>query len=123
MGLRTLLWRKTDDALVRLPDGSLRLVADARRLESDFDITRLWNLPDAPALPGDEDLESCLRRLGFTDEQMQYVRRSYANATGEEPRYISAQASLDDMAVFGSNDYRILDGYDRLPGRPPRPMT
>jgi monoamine oxidase len=52
--------------------------------------------------------------LGFTDTEMQYVRRSYANATGDAPQYISAQASLDDMAVFDSNDYRILDGYDQL---------
>ncbi len=89
-------------------------MADARRLYPDFDITRSWELPDVQPLPGDEALDSYLRRLGFTDAQMQYVRRSYANATGDEPQYISVQASLDDMRKFGSNDYRILDGYDRL---------
>jgi len=100
--------------LVRLADGSLRTLAEARRLYPDFDITRSWDLPDAPALPGDEDLESYLRRLGFSDEQMQYVRRSYANATGDDPRYISVEANRDDMRKFMSNDYRILDGYDCL---------
>jgi monoamine oxidase len=98
-----------------LADGSLRLVADARQLYPDFDAARFLELPDSPVLPGDEDLESYLRRLGFSETQIQYVRRSYANATGEEPRYISAQAALDDMAGFGSGDYRILDGYDCLP--------
>ena len=100
--------------LVRLADGSLRTIADARRQYPDFDITRSWDLPDAPVLPGDEDLERYLRRLGFSDEQMQYVRRSYANASGDDPRYISVEANRDDMRKFMSNDYRILDGYDCL---------
>ena len=71
------------------------------RLSSDFDLTRFWELPDVPVLPGDEDLESYLRRLGFSDAQMQYIRRSYANATGEAPQYISAQASLDGPEPAG----------------------
>jgi monoamine oxidase len=64
--------------------------------------------------PGDESLDSYLRRLGFTDEQMAYVRRSYANATGDAPEYISAQAALEDMVIFQGDDFRILDGYDCL---------
>jgi monoamine oxidase len=89
-------------------------MADARRLYPDFDITRSWKLPDVPVLPGDEPLDGYLRRLGFTDVQMQYVRRAYANATGESPQYISALASLEDIGKFGNGDFRILDGYDCL---------
>jgi monoamine oxidase len=87
-------------------------MADARRLSPDFDITRSWELPDVPVLPGDEDLDSYLLRLGFNDVQLGYVRRAYANATGEAPRNISAMSALEDMEILGSGDYRVLDGYD-----------
>jgi monoamine oxidase len=87
-------------------------MADARRLYPDFDITRSWEVPDVPVLPGDEDLGSYLVRLGFNDEQIDYVRRSYANATGDSLRYISTQAAMEDIVAFGKGDYRILDGYD-----------
>lgn len=65
-------------------------------------------------LPGDESLDSYLRRLGFTDAQMRYVRRSYANATGDAPEHISAQAAREDLPTLLGEDFRILDGYDCL---------
>ncbi len=79
-------------------------------------MTRVWNLPDVPVLAGDEDLGSYLRRLGFTHEQLEYTRRSFANATGDSMAYISAQSALEELrdTRFGSGDFRILDGYDCL---------
>jgi monoamine oxidase len=119
--LRTLHWTKTDESLVRLSDGALRTMADARRLYPRFDITRSWNFPTEllaahPLAPFDQPLDAFLRRLGFDDDQLEYVRRSYANATGESIHRLSARAALDDWsdARFGTGDYRILDGYDTI---------
>jgi monoamine oxidase len=98
-----------------MADGSLKPMVEARR-DPLFDITRAWNLPDVPVLPGDEDLKSYLKRLGFNDDQLSYVRRAYANATGDSMEYISAQETLDQLhdGSAGEGDFRILDGYDCL---------
>lgn len=119
--LRTLHWTKTDESLVRLADGTLRTMAEARRLYPRFDITRSWAFPPGlleanPIAPFDQPLDAYLRRLGFGDDQLDYVRRSYANAAGESPHRLSARAALDDWADdrFGEGDYRILDGYDTI---------
>lgn len=116
--LRTLHWRKTDDSLVRMADGSLRTMEDARKHSPAFDITRTWKLPDLPPHPEDESLEAYLRRIGFTAAQLYYVRRSYGNAAGDDMRYISARACMEEWRddTGGDGDYRILDGYDRLTG-------
>jgi monoamine oxidase len=89
---------------------------DARRFNSQFEVTRTWKLPDVPVQTGDEDLEHYLRRIGFTDEQIRYTQRSYVNAAGDAIRYLSAEAYLEDMRdeSCGSGDFRIMDGYDRL---------
>lgn len=119
--LRTLHWKKTDESLVRLADGTLRTMADARRLYPRFDITRSWDfapelLAAHPIAPFDQPLDGYLRRLGFNPDQLEYVRRSYANAAGESIHRLSARAALDDWADtrFGQGDYRILDGYDTI---------
>lgn len=116
LGLRTLHVRKSDDSLVRLADGSWRTMADSRRLYPDFDLTRSWNLPPAPVEPGDEDFESYLKRVGFSADQLQYVRRAYGNSICEDISRVSALSCLAELqdASAGSGDYRILDGYDRL---------
>jgi monoamine oxidase len=90
-------------------------MAEARRLYPDFEITRSWALPDIPPLP-DEDLGRYLTRLGFSEAQLEYTRRSYGNATGEALPFISAEAALADMrdTTSGAGDYRILDGYDSI---------
>jgi len=73
-------------------------------------------LPDVPVLEGDEDFASYLKRIGFTDEQLQYVRRSFANAEGDDMRFLSATSHLnainDRDDINGSGDFRILNGYD-----------
>ncbi|MBZ0295244.1 MAG: hypothetical protein K8L99_21955, partial [Anaerolineae bacterium] len=81
--LHTLHWRKTEDSMVRLADGSWRTMVDARHQYPDFDITRSWLLPDVPVQPEDEDLGSYLRRIGFSEAQLRYTSRSYINATGD----------------------------------------
>ncbi len=81
-----------------------------------FDITRSWTLPDVPVLPGDEAFGAYLRRIGFSDEQLEYTRRAFANASGDSMEYRSAEAALAEMhdSSVGENDFRILDGYDSL---------
>lgn len=88
---------------------------EARRVDPEWDLTRSWDLPSIPALPG-EDLESYLRRIGFSDVALSYTQRGFAGALSEAMRHIDAQASLDEMhdTSAGKGDYRILDGYTRL---------
>lgn len=112
--LRTLHWRKMDDSLVRLEDGLLTTMRDARARYPDFDLTRTWELPDVPPLPDDESLEGYLRRIGFSDHQLRYTRRAYANAAGDTPAHLSAIAALQDMHKQAGEDHRILDGYDQV---------
>ncbi len=91
-------------------------MADARRLFPDFDVTRSWALPDVPVLPGDEPLDTYLRRIGFSDAQLDYTQRGFAGASAEAMRNLSASVSLDEMhdTTAGEGDYRLLDGYERL---------
>jgi monoamine oxidase len=116
LGLTLAHWKKQDDSLVRLADGTLRTMSDARRLYPDFDITRTWALPDCAVTPDDESIAAYLERIGFTPEQMRYLRRSWANAACAAPEHISATAALQDMTdtSAGSGDYRITGGYDAL---------
>jgi monoamine oxidase len=90
-------------------------MAESRRLYPDFDITRTWALPPVPPLAG-ETLLDYLRRIGFTDAQISYTRRTWANAAGDSPEYLDAAASLDEMGdtSAGEGDFRILEGYGKL---------
>ena len=116
LGLRTLHWEKQDDALVRLESGELITMKKART-QSDFDLTRSWQLPEADALPN-EDWQSYLTRIGFSREQLRYVARSFANACGEDMRFLDAHSVLellrDKGGESGEGDYRILDGYESV---------
>ncbi len=89
-------------------------MADARRLYPDFDLTRTWDLPPVPVAPGDESLESYLKRVGFTDDQLTYTRRSWGNAEGDDISRVSAIGALEEMREAGEGDFRILDGYNSL---------
>ena len=97
-----------------MADGSLRLMQDAMR-DPSFAIARTLDIPDVPALP-DEDWGSYLRRIGFTEAQMEYVRRGFSNAAGDSMQYTSAEEILEELAdkSDGTGDFRILEGYSRL---------
>ncbi len=115
--LTTLPWRKNEESMVRLADGAWLTMGEARE-RPDFDLTRSWALPDIPAQPF-EDLQSYLVRIGFSDEQLRYTARSFANACGESMRFLSAEALLEllngmDGEEVAGHDYRILDGYGAL---------
>lgn len=114
--LRTLHWHKTDDSLVRLANGDLLAMAEARNNFADFELTRSWNLPNVPVLSQDESLEAYLRRVGFTEDQLYYVRRSFSNAVGDDMRYTSAQSCQQEWQdnESGDGDYRLLYGYDQI---------
>ena len=119
LGLRTWHWNKLDDSMIRLEDGRWMTMADARAASPALDATRSWDLGDAPEPRDDESLELYLRRIGFTDEQMRYVGRSFANAEGESMRWLNAKAHAQLMHDDGDSnqdedysDHRILDGYD-----------
>lgn len=116
LNLRTLHVRKRDDSMVRLADGLWRTMDESRRLYPDFDLTRSWDLPDVPALPDDENFESYLKRIGFSADQLQYVRRSYGNSIAEDIAQVSALSCLAELQdeTAGEGDFRILDGYDTI---------
>lgn len=115
--LPTLHWNKQNDSLVRLEDGALVTMAEARATHPEFDITRSWRLPEVDPLPF-ENWRSYLARIGFDHEQLRYVKRSYANACGESMRFLSAKAMLDSLRGKGEEggfgDYRLMSGYDTL---------
>ena len=116
LDLHTARWPKLGDAMVRLEDGAFLPMDQARARYPDFDITRSWKLPDIPPRPN-EDWRSYLLRLGFTRDQLRYVKRSWANACGESMRFLSAAAMLETIrGTFenGIGDHRILDGYGAI---------
>ena len=94
LGLRTWHWNKLDDSMIRLEDGRWMTMARARQLSPELDATRSWELGDAPEPRDDESLDAYLRRIGFTDEQLRYVQRSFANAEGDSMRFPQRQSPL-----------------------------
>jgi monoamine oxidase len=87
-------------------------MAAARAQYPDFDVTRAWQLPDAPPFET-ESLHAYLTRIGFTDAQLSYTRRAFANASGDSLQNISAIAAADEWTdtTAGDGDYRLLEGY------------
>ena len=116
LGLATLHWNKQDDSLVRLESGERLTMRQARAQHPDFDLTRSWDLPEVEPHPADEDLYHYLSRLGFTAEQLQYTRRSYANAMGESIHSISTHEAYSGWhdETAGTQDWRVMAGYDTL---------
>lgn len=122
LGLRAWRWNKSDDSMIRTEDGGWLTMGQARAASPELDVTRSWELGDVPEPADDEDLGAYLRRIGFSDHQMRYVQRSFANAEGESMRYLNAKAHLelpldasgrvDSDSADAYSDYRILDGYD-----------
>lgn len=115
LGLATWHWNKTTDSMIRLDDGAWMTMEAARRASPELDLTRSWELDDAPLPNNDENLEQYLRRIGFSEAQLRYVQRSFANAEGESMRFLNAKAHAQLFKNDGAedySDYRILDGYD-----------
>ena len=131
LGLRTWRWNKRDDSMIRTEDGAWLTMGQARAMSPELDVTRTWELGDVPEPDADESLTTYLRRIGFSDQQMCYVQRSFANAEGESMHCLNAKAHLQlplesSGGTSGVNlppdssggprgvnsDYRILDGYD-----------
>ncbi len=124
LGLSAWHWNKIDDSMIRTEDGGWLTMGEARAASPELDVTRFWELGDVAEPTDDEDLGAYLRRIGFSEAQMRYAERSFANAEGESLRYLNAKAHLQPPPhASGSSriysdgaddysDYRILDGYD-----------
>ncbi len=116
LGLSTWHWNKTADSMIRTEDDAWMTMGQARRASPELDATRTWDLGDAPEPDNDEDLATYLKRIGFSDQQLRYVQRSFANAEGDSMRYLNAKAHAhlfkDSDGEDDYSDYRILDGYD-----------
>lgn len=120
--LRTWRWNKLDDSMIRTEEGDWLTMGAARAASAELDSTRSWDLGDAPAARNDEDLGSYLRRIGFSEKQLRYVQRTFANAEGESMYRLNAAAHVPDASGGSrgvdsdgedeSSDFRILDGYD-----------
>ncbi len=118
LGVQLYPWRKTDDSYVRLENDMWMTLSAARAAFPEFDLVRNLSTIDTPIAPEDESLASYLRRAGFSEEQLHYVHRMYANAAGDAPQYLSALATIglsqQRLEMNGQQDFRILDGYDTL---------
>ncbi len=116
LGLETWRWNKLNDSMIRTEDGAWLTMGAARAVSAELDLTRSWELGDVPEARDDEDLGAYLRRIGFSESQLRYVQRSFANAEGEAMRYLNgkahAQLFKDSDGADDHSDYRILDGYD-----------
>ena len=116
LGLRTWHWNKLDDSMIRTEEGAWMTMGQARAASAELDATRSWALGDVAEPRNDENLETYLRRIGFTEKQLRYVQRSFANAEGDSMRHLNAKAHAhlfkDSDGADAYSDYRILDGYD-----------
>ena len=116
LGLRTWHWNKIDDSMIRTEEGDWMTMGQARAASAELDATRSWDLGDVAEPRNDENLEAYLRRIGFTDKQLRYVQRSFANAEGDSMQNLNAKAHAhlfkDSDGADDYSDYRILDGYD-----------
>ncbi|MCS7069784.1 MAG: FAD-dependent oxidoreductase [Meiothermus sp.] len=109
-GLRTIHFNQQEDTLVRLPDGSLRTIAEVGCEQRGYNNIRLVDWPEAK---GEESLAEYLNRNQLCGQRVPYKLQEYISDF-DHPRRLSAQAALeflyDKSAEEG--DYRILDGYD-----------
>lgn len=116
LGLATVRWAKQDDSWVRLADGRRLTMREARATDPAFERTRAWDLPAVAPDPL-ESFDRYLRRIGFDAQQLDYVRRSFANAIGESMRFLDAATMLDALKAGeadGDEDYRIVEGYGAI---------
>jgi renalase len=109
-GLKTIHFNQQQDTLVRLPDGSLRTVADVGCVQAGFSDIRAI---DWPTVQGEESLADYLNRNQFTDSKIPYKLQEYISDF-DHAESLSARAALDFLYDKSAEegDYRILDGYD-----------
>ena len=116
LDLSTWHWNKTTDSMIRMEDGAWMTMDQARQVSPGLDVTRSWDLGDVAEPEDQEDLATYLRRIGFSDVQLRYVQRSFANAEGDSMHFLNAKAHAhlfkDSDGEDDYGDYRILDGYD-----------
>lgn len=116
LGLKTLHWQKTGDSMIRLEDGRWMTMREARNVSPELDVTRSWQLGDVDDPSPDEDLGTYFKRIGFTEDQLRYVQRSFANSEGDTMDKLNAAAHAnlfhDRDSADNYGDHRILDGYD-----------
>ncbi|MFN3391914.1 MAG: FAD-dependent oxidoreductase [Meiothermus ruber] len=109
-GLRTLYFNQQDDTLVRLPDGSLRTIAEVGCEELGYNNIRLVDWPQAI---GEESLAAYLQRNRLEGQKIPYKLQEYISDF-DAPETLSAQAALEFLCDKSAEegDYRILEGYD-----------
>ncbi|GIW29331.1 MAG: hypothetical protein KatS3mg070_2694 [Meiothermus sp.] len=109
-GLRTLYFNQQDDTLVRLPDGSLRTIAEVGCKELGYNNIRLVDWPQAI---GEESLAAYLQRNRLEGQKIPYKLQEYISDF-DAPETLSAQAALEFLCDKSAEegDYRILEGYD-----------
>lgn len=112
--LRTVHWKKTDDSMVRLEDGRFLTMSEARKASPEYDQVRGWKLTKGMRVRKGESFAEFLRRAGFTETQIHYVRRQYGNACGLDVELLDAEASMHDLRSYAGDDFKLLDGYDRI---------
>jgi len=116
LGLKTLHWQKMGDSMIHMEDGRWMTMKQGREESPELDVTRSWKLGDVDEPSPDEDLETYLKRIGFTVEHLRYVKRSFANAEGDNMEFLNAAAHAnlfhDRDSADDYGDHRILDGYD-----------
>lgn len=112
LGLHAMLWPKQDESLVRMEDGAWLTMRQACDQHPDFAVTRTWERDFPPPQDG-ESFAAYLERIGFSAEQMRYVRRSFGNALGDEIDWVDARAALDEIQdeESGKGDFRLVEGY------------
>lgn len=114
LGLRTVPWKKTTDSMIRMEDGAWLTVQDARARYPDFNKVRAWDFTPPAFKPEGESFAEYLTRAGFDAEQIQYFRRAYVNACGEDPDVIDAEQGMRDAETYAGDDLKLLDGYDNV---------
>ncbi|MCS6836210.1 MAG: FAD-dependent oxidoreductase [Anaerolineae bacterium] len=112
LGLHILNWPKQDESLVRMEDGRWLTMRQACDQDPDFALTRTW-ARDFPTPQDGESFAAYLERVGFSAEQIRYVRRSFGNALGEDIDLVDARAALDEIQdkESGKGDFRLVEGY------------
>ncbi len=114
LGLATVPWVKTDDSLVRLEDDSWLTMTEARAKDPEFNKVRAWDFKPPEFKPEGESFSEYLTRAGFNKTQIQYFRRAYVNACGEDPDVLDAEQGMKDVQTYAGEDLKLLGGYDNL---------